>query len=338
MNFRNRVVVVTGGTAGIGRATVRAFAHAGASVAILARDRGRLAMTAEEVRDLGRHALALPVDVADAGAVEDAATRIETEVGPIDVWINNAMASVFGPVTQISAAEVRRVTEVTYLGAVHGTQSALRRMLPRDRGTVVQVGSTLAFRAIPLQAPYCAAKHALKAFTESLGVELRHTRSRVRVTQVHLPAVNTPQFDWSRSKLTGRPRPIPPVFQPEVAARAILYAAQRAPRELKVGLPVASTIWLNKFLPAVIDRLLSRAGYAGQEEPAPAPGRRPDNLFEPLDWNVGAHGRFDDEAIEHSRALDLRLSAVTMARTAAAAAGVVGAAVILNRLGDSVAP
>jgi short-subunit dehydrogenase len=248
------------------------------------------------------------------------------------------MASVFSPISELSAAEVRRVTEVTYLGAVHGTQCALRRMLPRDRGTIVQVGSTLAYRAIPLQAPYCAAKHALKAFSESLRVELRHARSRVRVTQVHLPAVNTPQFDWSRSKLAGRPRPVPPVFQPEVAARAIMYAARHAPRELKVGLPVIGTIWLNKFLPGAVDRFLARTAYSGQEEPALISWRRPDNLFEAVDWNVGAHGRFDAEAAPRSRELNLRLAAGRWGTVAAATAGIIGAAVIAKRMGDAVAP
>ncbi len=284
---------------------------------------------------MGRHALALEVDVANPGAIEDAATRIESELGPIDVWVNNAMVSIFAPVTQLSAAEVRRVTEVTYLGAVHGTQTALRRMLPRGRGTIVQVGSTLAYRAIPLQAPYCAAKHALKAFSESLRIELRHARSRVRVTQVHLPAVNTPQFDWTRSKLAGRPRPLPPVYQPEVAARAILYAARHAPRELKVGMPVVSTIWANKFLPGMIDRVLARTGFSGQEEPALPSGHRPDNLYLPLNWNVGAHGRFDAEAADHSRALEARLGVRTWVT---GAVGVFVAAVLLKRLGDSVAP
>jgi NAD(P)-dependent dehydrogenase (short-subunit alcohol dehydrogenase family) len=338
MTFRNRVVVITGGTAGIGRATVRAFARAGASVAVLARDRGRLATTAEEVRDLGRHALAVQVDVADPGAVEDAAARIECDLGPIDVWVNNAMASIFSPIAELSAAEIRRVMDVTYLGAVHGTQSALRRMLPRNRGTIVQVGSTLAYRAIPLQAPYCAAKHALKAFSESLRVELRHARANVRVTQVHLPAVNTPQFDWSRSKLTGRPRPLPPVFQPEVAARAILYAARHAPRELKVGLPVVRTIWLNTLLPGAVDRFLARAGFSGQEEPALTTARRPDNLFRSLSWSVGAHGRFGAEAADRSRELDLRIAAGRWATAAVATAGLVSAAVIAKRMGDAVAP
>ena len=277
--------------------------------------------------DVGARSLHRPTDL-----------EIEATLGPIDVWVNNAMVSVFAPITDLSAAEIRRVLEVTFLGAVHGTQSALRRMLPRDRGTIVQIGSTLAYRAIPLQAPYCAAKHALKAFTESLRTELLHARSAVRVTQVHLPAVNTPQFDWSRSKLAGRPRPLPPVYQPELAARAIVYAARHAPRELKVGLPVVSTIWLNTFVPAAVDRFLARRGYSGQEEPAQIPGHRPDNLFQPLDWHVGAHGRFDAEAADRSRAVDLRLAARSVAAGVVAAVGVVGAAAVIKRLGMSIAP
>jgi NAD(P)-dependent dehydrogenase (short-subunit alcohol dehydrogenase family) len=337
MAFRNRVVVVTGGSAGIGRATVRAFARAGAAVAVLARESPRLDATVNEIRNRGGRAVAVTADVADADAVEVAASHIEAELGAIDVWVNNAMASVFAPVSQLSAAEVRRVTEVTYLGAVHGTLAALRRMAPRNRGTIVQVGSTLAYRAIPLQAPYCAAKHALRAFSDSVRVELRHERSRVRVTQVHLPAVNTPQFDWTRSKLAGRPRPLPPVFQPELAARAILYAARHAPRELKVGWPVVSTVWLNKFFAGTIDRYLSRAAYAGQEEPTAAPAHRPDNLFQSADWKAAAHGRFDDEAELRSVALQLR-TALPPAAIAAGIAGFVGVIAILKRLGDSVAP
>jgi NAD(P)-dependent dehydrogenase (short-subunit alcohol dehydrogenase family) len=338
MSFRNRVVVVTGGSAGIGRATARAFAKAGATVAVVARDPGRLEATVREIIDRRGRALAVSADVADSEAVEAAASRIEASVGPIDVWINNAMASIFAPISQLSADEVQRVTEVTYLGAVHGTLAALRRMQPRNRGTIVQVGSTLAYRAIPLQAPYCAAKHALRAFSESLRVELRHEHSRVRVTQVHLPAVNTPQFDWTRSRLAGRPRPLPPVFQPELAARAILYAARHAPRELKVSLPVVSTVWLNKFFPGVIDRYLSRTAYIGQEESTPAPAPRADNLYRPVDWQVGAHGRFDPEAETRSLALQIRTSAPQIAAIAVATAGIVGVAAILKRLGDAVAP
>jgi len=337
MAFRNRVVVVTGGSAGIGRAAVRAFAGTGAAVAVVARESPRLEATVNEIRNRGGRAVAVTADVADPDAVEVAASRIEAKLGAIDIWVNNAMASVFAPVSQLSAVEVRRVTEVTYLGAVHGTLAALRRMAPRNRGTIVQVGSTLAYRAIPLQAPYCAAKHALRAFSDSLRVELRHERSRVRVTQVHLPAVNTPQFDWARSKLAGRPRPLPPVFQPELAARAILYAARHAPRELKVGWPVVSTIWLNKFFPGTIDRYLSRAAYIGQEEPIAAPARRPDNLFQSANWKAAAHGRFDDEAEPGSVALQLRTS-LPPAAMVAGIAGFVGVMAILKRLGDSVAP
>lgn len=308
MSFKKQVVVIAGGTAGIGRATARAFAAAGARVAVLARDPGRLIRTREELEALGVKAMALPVDVADDVAVDAAATVIESELGAIDVWVNSATTSIFAPIETLTASEVRRVTEVVYLGSVHGTLAALRRMAARNRGTIVQVGSTLAYRAIPLQAPYCAAKHAIRAFTESLRVELRHAQSLVRITHVHLPAVNTPQFDWSRSRLAGRPRPLPPVFQPEIAARAILYAAAHAPRELKVGFPVMSAIWLNKFLPGAVDRYLARAAFSGQQERGPRDADRRDNLFWPVEGDVAAHGRFDAEAKPRSVALDLRTS------------------------------
>jgi NAD(P)-dependent dehydrogenase (short-subunit alcohol dehydrogenase family) len=321
MSFKDSVVVVTGGTAGIGRATVSALARVGARVAVLARDAARLDATAAEIRARGGRPLALQVDVADSEAVERAASTIESELGPIDIWINNAMVSTFAPIASLTAEEIRRVTDVTYLGAVHGTLAACRRMRSRDRGTIVQVGSTLAYRAIPLQAPYCAAKHALKAFTESLRVELLHDRSHVRLTMVHLPAVNTPQFDWTLSRVPGRPRPLAPVFQPEVAADAILYAARRAPRELKVGAAVASTIWLNKFVPGLIDRVLASRGFDGQQEAQAVPAPSEGNLFAPVEGDVGAHGRFDGEAKSRSLALEARTSPAcwTLATALAAA-------------------
>lgn len=305
------VVVVTGAGAGVGRATVRAFAAEGVSIALLARGRDGLAAAAKEVEAAGGRAFVVPVDVADAEAVDDAAATIEAALGPLDVWVNNAMVSVFSPVAELTAGEVRRVTEVTYLGTVHGTLSALRRMLPRDHGTIVQVGSALAERAIPLQAAYCGAKHAIEGFTESLRCELRHDRSGVRVTLVQLPALNTPQFDWVRSRLPGRPQPVPPIFQPEVAATAIVWAAEHAPRELKVGWPTVRAVYLNRIVPGLLDRYLAAKGYEGQQAQEPIEASRADNLSAPRPGDHGAHGRFDDRSRGSSRLLDARLAAGT---------------------------
>lgn len=301
-------VVVTGASAGVGRAVARAFAERGASVALVARGRDGLHAAAREVEAAGGRALVLPLDTADAAAVEHAAARAEAELGPIDVWVNNAMVSVFAPVSQLTADEVRRVTEVTYLGYVHGTLSALRRMAPRDRGTIVQVGSALAYRSIPLQAAYCGAKHAIEGFTESLRCELRHDRSGVRVTSVHLPAVNTPQFGWVRNRLSRRAQPVPPIFQPEVAARAIVWAADRAPRELKVGWPTVRAVYLERVVPGLLDRYLAAKGYDGQQTGEPADPDGPDNLFGPLPGDAGAHGRFDERAHRSSPHLAARLA------------------------------
>jgi NADP-dependent 3-hydroxy acid dehydrogenase YdfG len=304
-----RVVVVTGASAGVGRAVARAFGERGDAVALVARGTDGLAAAAKEVDAAGGRALALPVDVADAAAVDVAASAVEQELGPIDVWVNNAMVSVFSPVAELRAEEVRRVTEVTYLGSVHGTLTALRHMGARDSGTIVQVGSALAYRAIPLQAAYCGAKHAIEGFTESLRSELRHDRSGVRVTMVQLPALNTPQFEWVRSRLPGRPQPVPPIFQPEVAAQAIVWAAEHAPRELKVGWPTVRAVYLDRVVPGLLDRYLARYGYAGQQAAEPVEADRVDNLFEPLPGDGGAHGRFDREARATSALLDARLAA-----------------------------
>ena len=304
------VVVVTGASAGVGRAVARAFAEQGASVGLLARGRDGLDAAAKEVDAAGGRALATPADVANADVVEEAAARIEAELGPIDVWVNNAMVSVFSPVAELTAEEVRRVTEVTYLGYVHGTLSALHRMRGRG-GTIVQVGSALAYRAIPLQAAYCGAKHAIEGFTESLRCELAHERSRVRVSMVQLPAVNTPQFDWVRSRLPGRPQPVPPIFQPEVAARAIVWAAEHAPREIKVGWPTVSAVFLNRIVPGLLDRYLAAKGYAAQQADEPVEPDRVDNLDAPRPGDHGAHGRFDAEARDSSWQLTARLAAGT---------------------------
>ena len=245
---------------------------------------------------MGADALAIGVDVADAAEVEAAAERVEAEVGPIDIWINAAMATIFAPVREISAQEFRRATEVTYLGAVHGTMSALKRMRSRNRGKIVQVGSALAYRAIPLQAPYCGAKFAIRGFTDALRVELMHERSSVTVTMVQLSAFNTPQFQWGRTRLPRRPQPVPPIYQPEVAAEGIYYAAHHRRRELWVGYPAVKAIIGNGLMPSLADRVLAREGYSGQMDDQPLPADRPDNLFEAVDGDYGTHGRFDDRA------------------------------------------
>jgi NAD(P)-dependent dehydrogenase (short-subunit alcohol dehydrogenase family) len=294
------VVVVTGASAGVGRAVVRVLGSRGASVGLLARGPDGLEGARRDVEAAGGRALALSVDVADASAVEEAASRIESELGPIDVWINNAMVSVYSPVHEMTADEFRRVTEVTYLGAVHGTLSALRRMRQRDAGVIVQVGSALAYRSIPLQSAYCAAKHALRGFTESLRTELIHQRSGVEVTIVHLPALNTPQFGWVRSRLPRKAQPVPPIFQPEVAAEAIVWAAEHVPRELDVGAPTELAILAEKFAPGLMDRYLAKAAWNGQMYDGPADPDQPDNLMRPLPGDRGARGAFDARARDWS--------------------------------------
>jgi NAD(P)-dependent dehydrogenase (short-subunit alcohol dehydrogenase family) len=289
------VVVITGASAGVGRATARLFARDGARIALIARDPERLARAAGEVRQLGGEPLELPLDVADASAVDKAADRVETELGPIDIWINCAMLTVLAPVHDMTAEEVRRVTEVTYLGYVNGTMAALKRMRPRNRGTIVQAGSALAYRSIPLQAAYCGAKHAIVGFTDSLRCELIHDRSRIEVTIVHLPALNTPQFDWARNKMLKRPQPVPPIFQPEVGAEALHFAAHHPRRELWVGRSSVMAIVAQKLFPGLLDHYLARTAYKGQQTDEPAlPG--PDNLLQPVKGDFAAHGRFDDQA------------------------------------------
>jgi NAD(P)-dependent dehydrogenase (short-subunit alcohol dehydrogenase family) len=296
----NLVVVITGASAGVGRATAREFARQGASIGLLARNRERLELAAREVESLGGRALILPLDVADAAAVDAAAAQVESAFGPIDVWVNNAMVSVFSPVHELLPEEVRRVTEVTYLGTVHGTLAALQRMRPRDRGVIVQVGSALAFRSIPLQAAYCAAKHAVAGFTDSLRTELLHDGSRVHVTSVHLPALNTPQFSWVRSRLPREPQPVPPIFQPEVAARAIVWASRQRRREVLVGGPTVVAVNGQRFAPAIAERYLARTGYDSQQTSEPVASHRPDNLFQSVPGDYGAHGEFDARAHSHS--------------------------------------
>jgi NAD(P)-dependent dehydrogenase (short-subunit alcohol dehydrogenase family) len=297
---RREVVVITGASAGVGRATAREFARRGARLGLVARGAERLAAAKADVERLGGEALVVCGDVAAHETLEQAAERVEQRFGPIDAWINNAMVSVFSPVAEMKPEEYRRVTEVTYLGAVHGTLAALRRMRPRDRGTIVQVGSALAYRAIPLQSAYCAAKHALHGFTEGLRTELLHEKSRVRLTEVHLPALNTPQFDWVKSRLARRAQPVPPIFQPEVAARAIHWAAHHRRRELFVGWPTVKAVMGDKWLPGYLDRVLARDGFEMQQTDEPENPSRADNLWEPRPGDAGAHGRFDARARSYS--------------------------------------
>lgn len=297
---RREVVVVTGASAGVGRATVRRFARDGARIALLARGRHRLDAAAREVTEAGGEALVLPTDVADPDAVEAAAARAESELGPIDVWINNAMTSVFARAHEVTPPEYQRVTEVNYLGFVYGTLAALKRMRPRDAGTIIQVGSALAYRGIPLQAAYCASKHAIQGFTESVRTELIHDGSRIHVGQVHMPALNTPQFDWVRSRLPNRAQPVPPIYQPEVAADAIHWAAHNRRAVLLVGAPTVKTVLGQKVSSTFLDHYLARTGIDGQQTDQPVNSHSPDNLFEPAPGDFAAHGRFDGRARSHS--------------------------------------
>ena len=298
--MKNEVVVITGASAGLGRATAREFGRRGAKVGLIARGVEGLQAAKREIEAAGGKALVLPLDVADANAVENAAAAVEQEFGPIDIWVNNAMASVFSPVKETQPDEYKRVTEVTYLGVVYGTLSALRRMLLHDRGTIVQVGSALAYRSIPLQSAYCAAKHAIAGFTDSLRCELIHDKSKVRVTMVQMPALNTPQFGWVKSRLKHKAQPVPPIFQPEVGARAIYWAAHHSRREIYAGWPTVEAIIGNKVAPGLLDRYLGKTGFASQQTCQPEDPNRPNNLWKPVNGDRGAHGTFDDLARERS--------------------------------------
>jgi len=293
-------VVITGASAGVGRATARKFARSGARVALLARGRDGLEAARKEVEEFGGKALVILVDVANADQVEAAAAQIEAELGKIDIWINNAMVSVFSPIKEMMPEEFRRVTEVTFLGCVYGTLAALKRMLPRDRGTIVQVGSALAHRSIPLQSAYCASKHAMQGFTESLRCELIHDKSEVRVTMVQLPALNTPQFGWVKSQLPRKAQPVPPIFQPEVAAEAIYFAAHHPRREFYVGWSSATAIIANKIAPGLLDHFLARTGYDSPQYDGAEDPNRAYNLWEPVPGDHGAHGDFNARAKKSS--------------------------------------
>lgn len=295
-----RVIVITGASAGVGRAAAHAFAREGARIGLIARGQDGLEDAKREVEALGGEALVLPCDVADADAVEAAAARIEERLGSIDVWVNNAMVSVFSPIKETPAAEFKRVTEVTYLGYVHGTLAALRRMLPRDRGVIVQVGSALAYRGIPLQAAYCAAKHAVEGFCDSLRCELLHDGSRVRVTMLQMPALNTPQFRWVKSRLPNKAQPVPPIFQPEVAADAIVFASSHPRREFLVGWPSVKAVLGNKLAPGYADRILARMGYDAQQTDGPEDPNRPHNLRESVGGKHSTRGDFGERSRESS--------------------------------------
>lgn len=319
---RDTVVVITGASAGIGRATAAEFARHGARVALIARDQTRLDCAREEMQRLGATAITLSLDVADPAQLDAAADRIERELGPIDIWVNNAMATIFAPLSDISAEDFRRVTDVTYLGTVWGTMAALRRMRPRNRGVILQVGSALAYRSIPLQSPYCGAKHAVRGFTESVRTELLHDGSRVRVTLLEMPGVNTPQFEWCKTTLRGRPQPMGTVYQPEVAARAIVWAAQTPRREVYVTLTGALAIWADKVAPGLLDRYLARTAVEGQQAAEPVSADRPSNLWKPVPGEYAAHGRFDDRSKGSSKSLWLTMHRPLVLALAAAIAAI----------------
>ena len=298
------IVVVTGAGAGVGRAVAEEFARHGWSVALLSRDLGRLERAASQLGDrFGVRALAIPTDVASAEAVEAAADRVERELGPIHTWVNAAMATVFAPVSSLTAQEVERGTRVTYLGAVHGMMAALQRMRSRNKGVIVNVGSALAYRSIPLQSIYCGAKSAIRGFTDSLRSEILHDNLAIQLSMVDLPAINTPQFDWALNKTGRRSQPVPPIFQPEVAARAIFFAATHKRRDIWVGLSTVKAILANRIVPGLLDRYLAKAGYSGQLTDETLPPNAPSNLFEPVPGRYGAHGRFDARARNASSAM-----------------------------------
>jgi NAD(P)-dependent dehydrogenase (short-subunit alcohol dehydrogenase family) len=324
---RPEVVVITGASAGVGRATAREFAKSGAYIGLLARGEDGLEAARAEIEAAGGRALAVPTDVADNAQVEAAAAAVERELGPIDVWVNNAMVSVLAPFDQVSPEEFRRVTDVTYLGCVWGTMAALKRMRPRNRGSIVQVGSALAYRAIPLQAAYCGAKHAIRGFTESVRCELLHDKSRVRLSVVELPGVNTPQFEWIKNRMPHKPQPVGTVYQPEVAARAIVWAARHDRRELYVGVPTVKAIVGDKIAPGLLDHYLAGTVYEGHQTDEPEDPERPDNLWSPVPGDHGAHGPFDDRA--KGRSLQLWAS-MHRSSLVAAFTGLVGGALLFN--------
>jgi len=319
---RGKVVVVTGASAGVGRAVVTEFARQGAHIGLIARERERLEAARREVEAAGVKALVLPVDVADAQQVEDAAERVEQELGPIDIWVNNAMTTIFAPFLEIKPDEFRRATEVTYLGQVYGTMAALKRMQARNRGAIVQVCSALSYRSIPLQSPYCGAKHAIVGFTDSIRSELIHNQSKVHITAVMLPAMNTPQFSWCRTRLPRHPQPVPPIYQPEVGARAIVWAAGHKRREVYVGWPTVEAIYGEEIAPSFADRYLAKHAIGGQQTSEPVSANRPDNLFEPVLGDYSAHGIFDNCARSFSAQSSINRNLIDLTAHRGVVAGV----------------
>lgn len=327
----SEVVVVTGASSGVGRAAVRAFANAGADVGLIARPSERLEEAKREVEKAGRKAVAASADVADPDQVQAAADRIERDLGPIDVWVNDAMTTVFSRFIEITPEEFKRATEVTYLGTVYGTLAALRSMYPRNQGSIVQVGSALAYRSIPLQSPYCGAKHAIAGFTDSIRTELIHDHKDIHITMVQLPAMNTPQFSWCKTRLPRHPQPVPPVFQPEVAADAIVWAAHHRRRQVYVGAPTLFAIWANKIAPHWLDKYLGDTGYDSQQTDQPVDPNRPVNLFKPVEADYAAHGVFDNVAHEYSVEAWGSLHKPWLSAAGAVLAGVMLAAIVARR-------
>lgn len=335
---KTEVVVITGSSAGVGRATARAFAKRGAHIGLLARGTEGLEAARREVEALSGKALAIHTDVADPEQVEAAARQVEETFGPIDVWVNDAMASVFSPFKEMEPAEFKRVTEVAYLGFVYGTMAALKRMLPRDRGRIIQIGSALAYRSIPLQSAYCGAKHAIMGFTDSIRCELIHDKSNVKITMVQLPAVNTPQFGWVKSRLPHKAQPVPPIYEPELIADAVTWVTDHYRRELFLGLSTVIVIQGNKILPALGDWYLGKTGYKSQQTDQPADPQRPNNIWQPVDEtrDYGAHGTFDERAHHKSWQIWANTHPTPLALVGAAGlAGVVGGVTLLRRLGFS---
>ena len=321
MSLQPEVVVVTGAGAGLGRAIVHAFAQRGARICLVSRGRERLEDARHEVEQLGGKALIVPGDIADPTTSEEAAERTEKTFGPIDIWVNDAMTTVFSPFYEMSAEDFKRVTEVTYLGFVYGTLEALKRMRSRNRGVIVQVGSALAYRSIPLQSAYCGAKHAIVGFTDSIRSELIHDGSGVHITVVHMPALNTPQFSWCKSNMPRKAQPVPPIFQPEVGAEAVYWAAHQRHREVFVGLPTARAIWGQRLLPGVLDHLAAKMAWDGQLYDGTADRAHPVDLYEPVQGHQAAHGAFDSRAISNSWELTLTMQASHIASLISSAAG-----------------